>query len=190
MIADGGWAFCEIGQFLERAIITGNAVCSIMRPMPRRNAPSEHEAEIRLSAFLRLINSRDVYRRVYQLRIEAGPMLDLLWKNPVAPRSVARCLDACRERLRGTRDQATAATMRTLAGIEQLIHEIRLTDWDELLNEAEPASPKSSALLDHGSALLNATLEIHHLIADGFLNHQIHMGPHAQPTLFGYKHAL
>ena len=88
MIADGGWAFCEIGQFLERAIITGNAVCSIMRPMPRRNAPSEHEAEIRLSAFLRLINSRDVYRRVYQLRIEAGPMLDLLWKNPVAPRSV------------------------------------------------------------------------------------------------------
>ena len=190
MIADGGWAFCEIGQFLERAIITGNAVCSIMRPMPRRNAPSEHEAEIRLSAFLRLINSRDVYRRVYQLRIEAGPMLDLLWKNPVAPRSVARCLDACRERLRGTRDQATAATMRTLAGIEQLIHEIRLTDWDELLNEAEPASPKSSALLDHGSSLLNATLEIHHLIADGFLNHQIHMGPHAQPTLFGYKHAL
>ena len=101
MIADGGWAFCEIGQFLERAIITGNAVCSIMRPMPRRNAPSEHEAEIRLSAFLRLINSRDVYRRVYQLRIEAAPMLDLLWKNPVAPRSVTRCLEACRERLTG-----------------------------------------------------------------------------------------
>ena len=99
MIADGGWAFCEIGQLLERAIITGNAVCSIMRPMPRRNAPAEHEAEIRLSAFLRLINSRDVYRRVYQLRIEPAPMLDLLWKNPVAPRSVTRCLEACRDAL-------------------------------------------------------------------------------------------
>jgi hypothetical protein len=81
--------------------------------------------------------------------------------------------------------------MRTLAGIEQLIHEIRLTDWDKLLNEAEPASSaKSSALLDHGFALLNATLEIHHLIADGFLNHQIHMGPDIQPTLFGFKNAL
>jgi uncharacterized alpha-E superfamily protein len=191
MIADGGWAFCEIGQLLERAIITANAVCSIMRPMPRRNAPPEHEAEIRLSAFLRLINSRDVYRRVYQLRIEPAPMLDLLWKNPVAPRSVARCLETCRERLRGTREQTTGATMRTLAGIEQLLHEIRLTDWEELLKEAESASSsKSNVLLDHGSALLNATLEIHHLIADAFLNHQIHMGPDIQPTLFGFKHAL
>jgi uncharacterized alpha-E superfamily protein len=191
MIADGGWAFCEIGELLERAIITGNAVCSIMRPMPRRNAPSEHEEEIRLSAFLRLINSRDVYRRVYQLRIEAGPMFDLLWKNPVAPRSVVRCLEVCRERLRGTREQATGATLRTLAGIEQLIHQIRLTDWDKLLSEAESVSAaKSSALLDHGFALLNATLDIHHLIADGFLNHQIHMGPNTQPTLFGFKHAL
>ncbi len=190
MIADGGWAFCEIGRLLERAIITGNAVCSIMRPMPRRNAPAEHEAEIRLSAFLRLINSRDVYRRVYQLRIEPGPMLDLLWKNPVAPRSVTRCLEECRERLRGTREQATAATMRTLAGIEQLIHEIRLTDWEKLLSEEAGSSSKASPLLDHGSALLKATLEIHHLIADGFLNHQIHMSPHIQPTLFGFKNAL
>lgn len=191
MIADGGWAFCEIGQLLERAIITANAVCSIMRPMPRRNAPPEHEAEIRLSAFLRLINSRDVYRRVYQLRIEPAPMLDLLWKNPVAPRSVARCLETCRERLRGTREQTTGATMRTLAGIEQLLHEIRLTDWEELLKEAESASSsKSNVLLDHGYALLDATLEIHHLIADAFLNHQIHMGPDIQPTLFGFKHAL
>ncbi len=190
MIADGGWAFCEIGRLLERAIITGNAVCSIMRPMPRRNAPAEHEAEIRLSAFLRLINSRDVYRRVYQLRIEPEPMLDLLWKNPVAPRSVTRCLEECRERLRGTREQATAATMRTLASIEQLIHEIRLTDWEKLLSEEAGSSSKASPLLDHGSALLKATLEIHHLIADGFLNHQIHMGPHIQPTLFGFKNAL
>ncbi len=191
MIADGGWAFCEIGQLLERAIITGNAVCSIMRPMPRRNAPAEHESEIRLSAFLRLINSRDVYRRVYQLRIEAAPMLDLLWKNRVAPRSVARCLEVCRERLRGAREQASPATLRTLAGIEQLLHEIRLTDWDKLADDAESASSaKSSELLDHGFSLLNATLDIHNLIADGFLNHQIHMGPDTQPTLFGLKNAL
>jgi uncharacterized alpha-E superfamily protein len=128
---------------------------------------------------------------VYQLRIEAGPMLDLLWKNRVVPRSVVRCLEVCRERLRAAREQATAATLRTLAGIEQLIHAIRLTDWDKLLGEAEAVSTsRSSALVDHGSALLNATLNIHHLIADGFLNHQIHMGPDIQPSLFGFKHAL
>jgi uncharacterized circularly permuted ATP-grasp superfamily protein/uncharacterized alpha-E superfamily protein len=186
MIADGGWAFCEIGQLLERAIITGNAVCSIMRPMPRRNAPYEHEVEIRLSAFLRLINSRDVYRRVYQFRIEPAPMLDLLWKNPVAPRSVFRCLEASRERLRGAHEQASPATMRTLAAIEQLLHEIRMTDWEKLASDAESDSTtKTSALLEHGLFLLNATLDIHHLIADAFLNHQIHMGPETQPRLFG-----
>ena len=81
--------------------------------------------------------------------------------------------------------------MRTVAGIEQLLHEIRLTDWEKLLKEVESASSsKSNTLLDHGNALLDATLEIHHLIADGFLNHQIHMGPDIQPTLFGFKHAL
>jgi uncharacterized circularly permuted ATP-grasp superfamily protein/uncharacterized alpha-E superfamily protein len=186
MIADGGWAFCEIGQLLERAIITGNAVCSIMRPMPRRNAPYEHEVEIRLSAFLRLINSRDVYRRVYQFRIEPAPMLDLLWKNPVAPRSVFRCLEASRERLRGAREQASPAAVRTLAAIEQLLHEIRMTDWEKLASDAESDSTtKTSALLEHGLFLLNATLDIHHLIADAFLNHQIHMGPETQPRLFG-----
>ena len=81
--------------------------------------------------------------------------------------------------------------MRTLAGIEQLLHEIRLTDWDKLVDDAESASSaKSNALLDHGFSLLNRTLDIHHLIADGFLNHQIHMGPDTQPTLFGLKNAL
>jgi uncharacterized circularly permuted ATP-grasp superfamily protein/uncharacterized alpha-E superfamily protein len=191
MIADGGWAFCEIGQLLERAIITANAVCSIMRPMPRRSASSEHEEEIRLSAFLRLINSRDVYRRVYQLRIEAAPMLDLLWKNPVAPRSVARCLETCHERLRGARDQASRARRRTLASIEQLLRDIRLTDWEQLFEGAESAPLKrSSLLLEHGSRLLNATLDIHYLIADGFLNHQIHMDPNMQPTLFALKDGL
>jgi uncharacterized alpha-E superfamily protein len=148
MIADGGWAFCEIGQLLERAIITGNAVCSIMRPMPRRSAPYEHEVEIRLSAFLRLINSRDAYRRVYQLRIEAAPMLDLLWKNPAAPRSVTRCLEACRERLRGAREQASPATMRTLAAIEQLLHEIRMTNWEKLATDAVSDSTAKPAPCD------------------------------------------
>jgi uncharacterized circularly permuted ATP-grasp superfamily protein/uncharacterized alpha-E superfamily protein len=188
MVADGGWAFCEIGQFVERAIITGNAVCSIMRPMPRRNWDmAEHDAEIRLSAFLRLLNSRDVYRRVYQMRIEAAPMLDLLWKNPSVPRSVTRCLQSCVSRLRLARDENSSTTQRTVAGIEQLVHEIRLTDWDQLVSQAEE---NPEALNETGTRLLQSTLNVHDLISDGFLNHQIHMRPDAQPLLFGLKHAI
>ena len=186
MISDGGWAFCEIGQLLERSIITANAVCSITRPMPRRSRPSEHEAEIRLSAFLRLLNSRDVYRRVYQHRIEEEPMLDLLWKNPVAPRSVTRCLKTCARLLEG-REENTPTTSRTIDGIENLIQQIRLTNWEQLL---EGDDQKSTALIDQGAKLLQGTLDIHHLISDGFLNHQIHMRPEMQPLLFGLKNAL
>jgi len=188
MVEDGGWAFCEIGQFLERAIITGNAVCSIMRPMPSRSDDmAEHEAEIRLSAFLRLLNSRDVYRRVYQMRIEAAPMLDLLWKNPSVPRSVTRCLLACAHRLRQTRDESSPATRRTVAGIEALVHEIRQTDWDQLVDRA---GEQPEALAETGNRLLQSTLNVHHLIADSFLNHQIHMRPEDQPLLFGLKHVV
>jgi len=185
MVADGGWAFCEIGQLLERAIITANAVCSIMRPMPRRSENSEHETEIRLSAFLRLLNSRDVYRRVYQMRIEAAPMLDLLWQNSMAPRSVTRCLEACAARLHSDTEENSPTTRRTLAAIANLIHEIRQTDWEELVaaSEADPAA-KSAPLLDQGKRLLQGTLAIHHLISDGFLNHQVHMHQETQPLPF------
>lgn len=190
MVADGGWAFCEIGQLIERAIITANAVRSIMRPVARRAEPSEHEVEIRLSAFLRLINSRDVYRRVYQMRIEEEAMLELLWKNPAAPRSVTRCLEGCAERLCRASEDASPSTLRTLAGIEQLVSEIRLTDWEALLELPPSPDGKSSPVLDHGTKLLDATLDIHHLISDSFLNHQIHMGRDSQPLLFGLKNAL
>ncbi len=187
MVSDGGWAFCEIGQLLERSIITANAVCSIMKPMPRRgksNSP-EHEAEIRLSAFLRLVNSRDVYRRVYQMRIEAEPVLDLLWKNPTAPRSVTRCLTACVRRLRLGQNEGTIVGQQTISAIEQLISNIRQTDWDELIesDENEPSGLRSDSVSARGQQLLKGTLDIHHLISDSFLNHQIRMRPETQPLL-------
>ncbi len=184
MVGDGGWAFCEIGQMIERAIITANAVVSIMRPMPRRGRVTshEHESEIRLSAFLRLLNSRDVYRRVYQMRIEPAPVLDLLWKHPSAPRSIARCLTVCASRLRSDRTPSSPATDRTAGAIETLIHAIRQVDWEELIVDE---STRDTAVSETGRRLLDSTLGVHDLIADGFLNHQIHMGADAQPLLFG-----
>jgi len=193
MISDGGWTFCLIGQHLERAIITANALNSIVRPMATPSADLEdcdHEVEIRLSAFLRLLSSRDVYRRVYQMRIEPMPMLDLLWKNPVAPRSVARCLSVCSEHLRKASAESSPAFQLTLSMIEQLTHKVRQSDWESLAGGDDLPTGRNNALLRHSKNLLEEVLDMHDLISDGFLNHQIHMESEAQPTLFGLENAL
>jgi uncharacterized alpha-E superfamily protein len=69
---------------LERAAITANATTSLAASLvgPAAERTGTHAREIRLSAFLRMLGSRDIYRRVYQMRIEPLPMLELLWKNP------------------------------------------------------------------------------------------------------------
>jgi len=184
MVADGGWKFCEIGQLIERAAITANALNSISGPLlqPPDPARVDHTMEIRLSAFLRLLNSRDVYRRVYQMRIEPAPLLDLLWKNPLAPRSVSRCLRGCAVRIAESDDLRSPATGRSVAAIEALITSIHATDWDGLLREAGD-SPRKSPLQLQSDELLDRVLGIHDLISDGFLNHQIHMR-HETPPLF------
>lgn len=182
MLADGGWKFCEIGQFIERAAITANAVSSIAGPLfhPSERDEGEHAVEIRLSAFLRLLNSRDNYRRVYQMRIEPAPLLDLLWKNPVAPRSVLRCLRECATRIAESEDVRSPATGRSVAAIESLIVAVQSTDWDRLLQEPG-GNPKKSPLQEQSDVLLARVQGIHDLIADGFLNHQIHMRHETQP---------
>lgn len=166
MVADGGWAFCEIGQLMERAIITANAVCSLMRSLPRQDIlPAVHDEEIRLSAFLRLLNSRDVYRRVYQSRIETVPLLDLLWKNPTVPRSVTRCLEECRRRLATIREGASSPAIRTIG---HLLGQIQQARW-----KAQADASGSTTDPTNEQALLRETLAIHQVISDEVLNHQV-----------------
>lgn len=192
MIADGGWKFCEVGQLIERAAITANAVTSISGPLLQTDDEpgNEHAIEIRLSAFLRLLNSRDVYRRVYQMRIEQGPLLDLLWKNRLAPRSVVRCLTGCVSRIRESEDTSSPATARALEAIEDLIQAILASDWDALLREQRPVGARVSALQTQCQFLLERVLGIHDLVSDGFLNHQVHMRPEPHPSLPGLKNAF
>jgi len=182
MVADGGWKFCEIGQLIERAAITANAANSIAGPLLQPPDPGrpEHATEIRLSAFLRLLNSRDVYRRVYQMRIEPAPLLELLWKNPVAPRSVSRCLRGCAARIAESEDVRSPATGRSVAAIESLIATIQSTDWDHLLRSGGEGGRKLP-LQEQSEELLARVRGIHDLISDGFLNHQIHMRHETQP---------
>jgi len=187
VLGDDGWRFCEAGEFLERAIITSHSVVSISRSLIRPPLATE----IQLSAFLRLLGTRDAYRRVYQMRAEPGPVIELLFQHPEGPRSVLRCLTACAERLRKSAapDQAGAAT--TLNGIDSLIHQIKRIDWNEQLrlsldtsDEERKARPHDGIenLLAH---LSKSTLAVHHLISDGFLSHQAFIAESVQPMLLG-----
>jgi uncharacterized alpha-E superfamily protein len=176
MLADDGWGFCEIGQLLERAAVTANAVTSLSASLhePAAAGAQRHAREIRLSAFLRLLGCRDIYRRIYQMRIEPLQMLDLLWKNPVNPRSVLRCLQGCATRIRESESGQSPATGRALAEIDSLLQAIRCADWPALLENPAAGSSKSR-LQSHSEALLSRLLALHTTIADSFLNHQVLM---------------
>jgi uncharacterized alpha-E superfamily protein len=174
MLADDGWSFCEIGQLIERANITANATTSLSASLidPAGNPHAPHAREIRLSAFLRMLGSRDIYRRVYQMRIEPLPMLELLWKNPVAPRSVLRCLNGCVSRIRESESNLSPSTSRAIGEIEALLQSIRCTDWESLLDSPTIGSAKPR-LQAHSEDLLARLLALHTTICDSFLNHQV-----------------
>ena len=183
MLSDDGWNFCEIGQLIERAAITANAITSITKPLlqPSTDGGSDHAMEIRLSAFLRLLNSRDIYRRVYQMRIEPLPLLELLWTNPVAPRSVVHCLTSCVALIRGNEITPSPSTARALAEIESLIQSILSTNWESLLSEQKPQSQGKTRLQTHCESLLNRLLSLHTILCDSFLNHQVVMHSETKP---------
>ena len=186
VLGDDGWRFCEAGEMLERAIITSHAVLSISRSLVR--APLA--TEIQLSAFLRLLGTRDAYRRVYQMRAEPVPIIELLFQHPESPRSVLRCLTECADLLRKSAapDQPGAST--ALNGIQSLIHHINRIDWSEhmriSLDQGADQKPRGmegiERLLAH---LAECTLKIHHLISDGFLSHQAFIAESVQPMLLG-----
>jgi len=200
MIADGGWSFCEVGESIERAITTAHALNSMMKSLVRSpGRDREHAREIQMSAFLRLLSCRDVYRRVYQMRIESGAVLQMLWQNPMVPRSVTRCMRRCLQLIDTQQNQPSAATIRMVGGIETLLNQINQVDWerlaeleieDDLVSEKPRPTAKDSELLTHLQLLLEGTQELHHIVTDGFLNHQIHLRPPEQPLLAGFGNAI
>jgi uncharacterized circularly permuted ATP-grasp superfamily protein/uncharacterized alpha-E superfamily protein len=201
MLADDGWRFCEIGQMLERAVITANSVVSFAKalsPRQEEKLSSAHAGEIELSAFLRLLGSRDAYRRIYQMRAEPAAVLELLWQNPQVPRSVAYCLENCGLLLRKSTTPDLPGSRSAAAAIEELIHRLARIDWhryvrpvgdeDTITAEGSPLAPSSPRIDDLEPLLLrllDRTLEIHTLIADSFLNHQARIAQVTQPRLQG-----
>ena len=198
MLADDGWHFCQIGQMLERAVITANSLVSISGSLSGESrSGSLHGSEIELSAFLRLLGTRDAYRRIYQMRAEPVHVLELLWQHPQVPRSVFHCLEKCRDLLRIAIAPESVEAAQATTAIESLLLQIRRIDWRSIARipqDEEPAgsSPQSAAL--PGAArrpadeldsllrqLLKRTLELHTHLADSFLNHQARIAHVAQP---------
>ena len=197
MLADDGWRFCEVGEMLERAIITANSVLSISKSFEGiGQTPGAHAVEIELSAFLRLLGTRDAYRRIYQMRAEPIRVLEMLWQNSEAPRSVMRCLLKCTSLLRESSPAESAGLARTLAAIEELVHKIKRLDWQDFVlrtveedaprPEVDPAAP-SGSLTPLLTNLLGAITDLHHVISDGFLSHQAYITGEVQTVLKGFS---
>lgn len=192
MLGDDGWRFCEVGEKLERAIITANAVGSISKTLAQTPQPSD----IQLSALLRLLGTRDAYRRIFQMRAEPAAVLEVLWQHPEAPRSVLRCLVTCLELLIKSASLDSPGSAEAVNGIDSLIHRIRRIDWSSHLpSEAETpsltgtniAEGRSDTLTPLLNELLGEILNLHHLISDGFLSHQAYIERNVQPLLQGFQ---
>ena len=192
MLADDGWRFCEVGALLERAIIAANSMHSISQSLTRES----HGTEIELSAFLRLLGTRDAYRRVYQMKAEPIAVLELLWQNREAPRSVIRCISKCALLLTESSPPDTSGAKRALDALEALKCRINRIKWSAYLprsadDELPTTEPSKTELPSHQlkpllAELLASTLEIHHLISDGFLSHQGNIAQTVQPMLVGF----
>lgn len=187
MLADLGWNFCRLGQQFERASITCNAGSTIFKSIARRLDKSpeipDHAIEIELSAFLRMLGSRDVYRRVYQMRAEPVPVLRLLYDHGDMPRSVRRCLGEC-ARLLGGEDDDSPGLVRTREALDGVLELISDADWGSFLKQtvSAPAEAGGGVQLDPErmeilvqvlDGIMNRTHAVHDVITDGFINHQI-----------------
>ena len=192
MLADDGWRFCKAGQMLERAIITSNAVLSISDSLKWNPLATE----IELSAFLRLMGTRDAYRRVYQMRAEPIPVVEILFQNEQAPRSVTRCLFECQQHLRASALVDSPGPKEAIDAINALLYKVKRLDWATFIrpsaNEDEPAhkatdqNAQPRALTPLLTDLLKSTLSIHDLISDGFFSHQAQIAQRTQPLLNGF----
>jgi uncharacterized circularly permuted ATP-grasp superfamily protein/uncharacterized alpha-E superfamily protein len=195
MLGDDALRFCQLGQQLERAILTANATLACPRAL---TATPTRETEIELSAFLRLLGTRDNYRRVYQIRAEPLPVLELLWQSAEAPRSVLHCLTACSRILLETypQDDDRIAVAKPSAAVDALVRRLRQIDWRHFFrpvpnvatagtaddDETPLVAPNTESLLQLLKYLARGTMEVHNAIADSFLNHQIRIAPPPRPS--------
>jgi len=135
--------------------------------------------EIELSAFLRLLGSRDAYRRLYQMRAEPVPVLEMLYRHGDTPRSVRRCLAECL-RLLGPENRDSPGEMRARAALRDIVGWVDSVDWAGFFARGtggepgtlpDPERAKELTVLLHG--IMTRTSAVHEVLTDGFINHQL-----------------
>jgi uncharacterized circularly permuted ATP-grasp superfamily protein/uncharacterized alpha-E superfamily protein len=185
MLADDGWRFSELGQYVERAITTANATRSVAQSILKRLNPL-HSIEIELSAFLRLLGSRDAYRRIYQTRSEPPQVLEFLWQNAEMPRSVTYTLRRCAELLQASLPNTSPTAQKAQSFLDELLRTIRRVDWYNFFvnnDEMDFRLLRDQELLALLDELLSETQGVHYSITDNFLSHQSVISD-PEPTLF------
>lgn len=184
MLLDEGWRFCEIGVLLERAIETTSALVQsselFAAHMDGRRSDRSH-GEIEMSALLRLLGSRDSYRRVYQMRALPAETLHVLLQHGSVPRSVARCLEACAAHLEPCLAARTGHGLDSVREIRDVSERIRSVVWSSYfprqlasLAGGAPVAPQTGMTLEQVlESHFEETQRLHVVITDAMLSHQV-----------------
>jgi uncharacterized circularly permuted ATP-grasp superfamily protein/uncharacterized alpha-E superfamily protein len=189
-LLDDGWRFCSLGKFLERASTSANASSAMIETLRAQiMSPGWQQVryDIELSAFLRMLSSRDAYYRVYQMRADPVSVLRILWNHPDAPRSVLFSLHRCNGILKPA---PATVSERTVRHLTQLITDIENTEWEYYFairpedtqdpdeaegynrEKAQEMAERASQLGHHLESLLLRIMHTHDLVSDAFLTHQ------------------
>ncbi len=181
MLLDESWRFCQIGLLIERAIETASALVQtsglFVAHLDGSRSDQSH-GEIEMSALLRLLGSRDSYRRVYQMRALPAETLHVLLQHDEVPRSVSRCLDACASHLEACLSPNAGHATRSVMEIRATATRIRSINWRHFYKE--DAASRADARMGHNAKMLQEileeqfrmTLDLHEVIADAMLSHQ------------------
>jgi uncharacterized alpha-E superfamily protein len=115
-------------------------------------------------------------------------VLEFLWQNREFPRSVTHCLQRCTELLNASLPVNSPSAESALSFLYDLLRRIRRLDWylffgNGNAEEAETLILEGKELLAVVQTLCVATLDVHDVISDNFLNHQ-NIISDPEPTLF------
>ncbi len=164
MLAGEGTEFLQIGIMVERAAVTSNATLALAASLKTRAAADPHVVEARLSGFLRLMGCRDLYRRLYQARIESGLLFEMLWRREDVPHSICFSLSTVLSFLERMDSQVACRAVDAVRFTRMCVLE---TPWAE-----EFVRPERH--LDTLRPLQNRLLALHTVLSDDLLSHTDH----------------
>ena len=100
MLHDQGYDFMRLGRHVERADMTTRIVdVRSASLLPAETTELRPYSTIQWVSVLKSMTAYQMYRRSEQVRVQRGPVLRFLFKNPAFPRSVNHCCEGMRHSL-------------------------------------------------------------------------------------------